>query len=73
MKRVIVMKTNIQSPGEVEQVASSLNQCEAVKKWTVDTDDIDKVLRIEASGHLNEQEVQNLLTSLGFLCEDLPD
>ncbi|RED94395.1 hypothetical protein [Marinoscillum furvescens] len=67
------MKTDIRSVLEVQLIADALDQCVDVKKWTVDTEDVDKVLRIEATGSLCEQKVQQLILPFGFYCEDLPN
>ncbi|MDN5215530.1 hypothetical protein QQ020_25860 [Fulvivirgaceae bacterium BMA12] len=41
--------------------------------WSIDTKDIDNVLRIESAGSLNENDVINLVRSCGFFCEVLND
>ena len=44
-----------------------------ISKWSIDTEDIDNVLRIEAEDNLDEDEVKKLVIENGFYCEDLPD
>ena len=44
-----------------------------IADWSVNTEDIDKVLRIEAAGDLNETDISELINPLGFCCEVLPD
>ena len=44
-----------------------------IDRWTVDTEDIDNVLRVEASGEVSEKEVLRLIRAGGFEGEALPD
>ncbi len=69
--KVLVFKTNIQSEGKVQQVRSLFSRHNAVLKLTVDTDDEDKVLRIETRNNLKEKEVVSLVQQSGFQCEVL--
>lgn len=39
--------------------------------WNVDTEDIDKVLRIEAKASLKEKELMYMIQKQGFYCEVL--
>lgn len=59
--------TNIESQKNLNIVAKILNQVSAVTKWTVDTDDIDNVLRIETPS-LKENYVPTLLATYQFKC-----
>ncbi len=69
---VLVFKTDIQSD-EVNDLKSILDIHPSVKVWSVDTQDIDKVLRVEAANGLSEMEVINLVRPQGFYCEVLRD
>ena len=69
---VLVFKTDIQSD-EVNDLKSILDIHPSVKVWSVDTQDIDKVLRVEAANGLSEMEVINLVRPQGFHCEVLRD
>ena len=42
-------------------------------KWSVDTEDIDNVLRVEALGEIEESDIIRLVMDCGFYCEELPD
>ena len=41
-------------------------------KWSIDLEDIDNVLRVEASSELEIEHINNLIQQKGFYCEDLP-
>ena len=69
---VLVFKTNIASNSHVEKIRPVLSTLKEIKKWNIDRDDIDKVLRIE-SLHLAQETVIHLLHQAGFECEELPD
>ncbi len=68
----MIFKTNI-NPAEVELVRSSFNSTPAISEWTIDVDDIDRVLRVRATGNFGESDVMNLVSACGFHCEQLPD
>jgi hypothetical protein len=69
---VLVFKTNIALREQVSKVAALLNENAAVKKWTIDLGDIDRVLRIETD-QLQPEDVIALVGKAGFWCEELPD
>ncbi len=73
MKHLLIFKTNIATQKKVKAVRPVFNRHPIIADWSVDTEDIDKVLRIETAGNLNETDVINLLNPLGFYCEGLPD
>ncbi len=54
-------------------VAPVLDSHPFITRWTIDTEDIDKVLKVETKGNLSENNMINLLKSSGFDCEVLPD
>jgi hypothetical protein len=41
-----------------------------IRKWNVDLNDCDNILRIEAND-LSGKEVENILLSAGYYCEEL--
>ena len=44
-----------------------------ITDWSIDTEDIDNVLRIEAQNDLNEKEIIHLIKDCGFYSETLSD
>ena len=70
---VVVVKTNIQTRQKVLAMEPVFNIHVAINHWSIDIEDKDNVLRIEADDRLNEQEVIHLVRSCGFNCEIMAD
>ena len=70
---VLVFRTDIRHPGELPQVRELFAAWSAVRRWTVDTDDADCVLRLECSAPLDPDLVIERLRGAGFACAELPD
>jgi len=70
---VLVFKTDIKTAERLQAVSPLLNNHPTVTGWSIDTEDIDNVLRIEHSGLLNETDVIQLMSTYGFTCQLLPD
>lgn len=70
---VFVFRTDLKTRKKVKTIKPVFNNHPVISRWSVDTDDIDNVLRIEASGDLSEAEVINMVRLKGFYCEVLPD
>jgi hypothetical protein len=68
---ILIFKTNITDPGHHE-LGSLLNTHSSVIGWSLDTEDIDKVLRIESTTN-NSNEIISTINKAGFICEELPD
>ncbi len=71
--KLVILKTDIKTKKKVEQMKSVFNNHPVISKWSIDTEDIDNVLRIEAEDNLLEDDVKKLVTENGFYCEELPD
>ncbi len=69
--KLVILKTDIKTKKKVKKVSPVLNEHPNINKWSIDTEDIDNVLRIEATDHLHEEEVKELVSATGFYCEDL--
>ena len=69
---ILVFKTNIQLKEDIEKIVLTLNEDIRIKRWTVDREDCDKVLRVEAS-HMSPTDVIELIKKAGYACEELPD
>lgn len=68
---ILVFKTNIQFTDATE-ISAGLNRETKIQHWSVDYTDVDKVLRVQTD-QLSSDEVIELVTRLGFYCEELPD
>jgi len=69
---ILIFKTNIDTEQDLNKVASLLNRENHIRKWNVDLQDIDRVLRIESEG-ADQMEIKKKIEYAGFLCEDLID
>ena len=69
---VLVFKTNVSTNAQFEKAKPVLSALPEIKSWSIDREDVDKVLRIE-SEHLLPAVVIRALHDAGFECEELPD
>ena len=69
---LLILKTNINSEGHLNEISPHLSSHPSIAKWTVDLEDCDKVLRVETS-HLSESGLIELLSQLGFVACDLDE
>lgn len=67
---ILVFKTNIQSPDDLNLLKPLLDDHPHIVRWNVDMEDIDCVLRI-VSARLTEADVINLITPAGYACSEL--
>lgn len=67
---VLVFKTNINTDERVHRAACRLCKLRSVCRWSIDLEDEDCVLRIEAES-LTEADVIRLLTKAGLQCDVL--
>ncbi|MEP2025625.1 MAG: hypothetical protein ABJH98_08110 [Reichenbachiella sp.] len=70
---VLVFRTDINTRKRMDQFAWIFNQHPFIKDWNVDLQDVDKVLRVEASDSLSETDVIDMAQTFGFNCEALID
>ncbi len=69
---VLVFKTNLSSPPLIKWMAPLFNLHPCISEWSVDTEDVDNVLRV-VSLNLIENDIIQLMLSKSFVCEALPD
>lgn len=70
---ILIFKTDIESKRKINIVRPLFNNAPSIQDWSVDTEDIDNVLRIEGENGINENDVIQLIKTCGFNCETLPD
>lgn len=68
-----IFKTNINTRKKARALKPLFRQHPVVACWTIDTEDIDHVLRVQTDKSLSERDVCQLLWGKGFFCESLPD
>ena len=67
---LFILKTNVLSLAMKDELAAQLNKIPQIKKWSVDYQDCDGVLRASAEG-ICMNELICLVKQWGFLCEEL--
>ncbi len=70
---ILVFKTNIETEKLIKDISPLFDKLPYLKDWSVDTEDIDNVLRIVTKGNILESDIVNLLLAHGFYCEALED
>ena len=71
--KLVILRTDITTKKKVKKIKPLLNSHPLILNWSIDIEDIDNVLRIEASNDLHQTEVQTLIQREGFSCGDLPE
>lgn len=69
----LIFKTDIKTKERATEVQFLFNSHPLISNWTIDMEDIDNVLRVEAKEDLCENDVIYLIRNYGFYCEALPD
>lgn len=69
--KLVILRTDIKTKKKVKKMKSIFNKYPVISKWSIDTEDIDNVLRIEAGNDVIEDEIKKLVFENGFYCEDL--
>ena len=70
---LLIFQTDIKSKKKVKSLKPVLNHHRDIINWSIDLEDIDNVLRIEATSNLLEEEVIDLLKVNGFYIKALSD
>lgn len=69
--QLFILKTNVKTNKDIEALKLILNDNCNVIKWSIDTEDIDNVLKIEATVHIEEEHIINKMNEAGFYCDVL--
>jgi len=69
-KTVLVFKTSVAGIVEQLMITKALNELLGNNNWTIDLDDVDKVLRVVCLANLQPKVVE-ILNQFGFKCEML--
>jgi hypothetical protein len=71
--KLLIFRTDIESNNNVNEIKSLFNDQSNIINWSIDLEDIDKVLKVEANESLNENDISKLIGLNGFSCEPLTD
>lgn len=69
--KLLILKTDIATEDHVKRIKPLFHNNPVIYDWSVDLQDIDYVLRVEASDNLREEDLIFLIQKYGFLCEEL--
>lgn len=67
---ILVFKTSLSNVHRIQDMEPSLDVHPDIYQWNVDLNDEDNILRIMANNMAGE-EVENMLLSAGYYCEEL--
>lgn len=67
---ILVFKTNIDREDDVLRVMNRMKEEVRIRRWSVDREDCDKVLRVEADEILPDEIIEMIKTA-GYACEEL--
>ncbi|WP_179018429.1 hypothetical protein [Winogradskyella forsetii] len=69
--QIHIFKTNIKTMLDLDMLQLLFNSNRNIIEWSVDLEDIDKVLRVDSRMNLSEKDIINQVKLLGFSCEEL--
>lgn len=69
--KLLIYRTDIKTKKKVKTIEHLFENRSTISDWSIDLEDVDKVLRIEATENMNELELINSINTHGFSCEDL--
>lgn len=67
---ILIFKTNIQTESDLGTVKQLLDAHHLIKKWNVDAEDADCILRV-VSQQVSAKEIISLITATGYQCQEL--
>ena len=70
IENVLVFATNIETENDKQKISNILDGNTEIQQWTLDLEDIDRVLRI-VSDTLSEEQIITLLDNKNFNCSAL--
>ncbi len=69
---ILIFKTNLNNPQLISEAKPFIQNIQGIRRWNVDMQDCDNVLRIEAD-QVSPRSVESILKSAGYFCEELED
>jgi hypothetical protein len=71
LTEILVFKTNLVTNEQISRISPLLNSHPRIKKWNVDDQDIDHVLRIVPDRNIDPTHIMQIVQEAGFYCEEL--
>lgn len=71
--KLLIFKTNIANESRIKKVNALLAYNPGLMDWSIDLEDRDKVLRIEAEDQVDESDVMEIVNSWGVECYSMED
>ena len=71
--KILIFRTDIKTKKKFKAIKPLFNKHPNISNWSIDIEDIDNVLRIEATESLIESDIISLTKTQGFYCEILKD
>ena len=69
--KTLIFRTDIKTKRKIKEIKPVFKNNSNIVKWSIDTEDIDNVLKIEVKETLNEHDVIDLIKAEGFYCDAL--
>ena len=69
---ILVFKTNVENMNHIRKLYPLLKTIQGILKWNIDTEDVDKVLRVETVD-VAPNKIEKALQSAGYYCKELED
>ena len=70
---LFIFKTNVEPGRKLLALKRLFQEWKSIQNWTIDVEDIDRVLRVFVSSKVSEREVIRKIQSYGIQCERLSD
>ena len=64
-QNLLILRTNIETEYDVEKVQEVFSQLIAIKEWTIDLDDWEKVMKVSSS-RFSYSDITAILKKLGY-------
>ncbi|TXG38932.1 hypothetical protein [Seonamhaeicola maritimus] len=69
--RLHILKTEAKTKLAVNTIKLLFNSHPGIVKWSIDLEDIDKVLRVETTSSLTMEDIIDQVKARGIYCEEL--
>ncbi|MFY0714063.1 hypothetical protein J1D01_10330 [Seonamhaeicola sp. NFXS20] len=69
--RIHILKTDINTKVAINTIKLLFKSHPGIIKWSVDLEDIDKVLRVETNQTLDKNDIIEQVSAKGIYCEEL--